>query len=47
MTGQPTYRIELNERIKTFDCPDCGRKPWRSGGSSLGTTHRTRSITLA
>ncbi len=26
MTGQPTYVIELNERIKTFDCPDCGRK---------------------
>jgi hypothetical protein len=26
MTGSPTYGIELNEGIKTFDCPDCGKK---------------------
>ena len=26
MTEPPTYGIELNERIKTFDCPDCGEK---------------------
>jgi hypothetical protein len=26
MTAPATYGIELNERIKTFDCPDCGKK---------------------
>jgi hypothetical protein len=26
MSEQPKYAIELNERIKTFDCPDCGKK---------------------
>jgi len=26
VNGPPTYAIELNERIQTFDCPDCGKK---------------------
>ena len=26
MSEQPKYAIDLNERIKTFDCPDCGKK---------------------
>jgi len=26
------YAIELNERIKTFDCPDCGKKSFTVWG---------------
>jgi hypothetical protein len=26
MSEQPNYAIELNEQIRTFDCPDCGKK---------------------
>jgi len=26
MSELPVYGIELNERIKTFDCPHCGKK---------------------
>jgi len=32
MTEPPTYGIELNERIKTFDCPDCGKKQMTAWG---------------